>query len=62
MLLVHRPPNTDILMFIKDMERILNNVDYENRDIFMIGDLNYNTFKTLQPSNIKFETFTNVLA
>ena len=62
MLLVHRPPNTDILMFIKDIERILNNEDYENRDIFMIGDLNYNTFKTLQPSHIKFETFTNVLA
>ena len=45
-ILVYRPPNTDRSIFINDLERILSKLDSANRDIFMIGDLNYDTFKT----------------
>ena len=45
-ILVYRPPNTDSSIFINDLERILGKLDSENRDIFMIGDFNYATFKT----------------
>ena len=48
---------------MNDLERILSKLDSENRDIFMIGDFNYDTFKTsFQSINIESETFTNRLA
>ena len=39
-ILVYRPPNTDSSIFINDIEKILSKLDSENRDIFMIGDIN----------------------
>ena len=44
-ILVYRPPKTDSSIFINNLERILSNLDSENRDIFMIGDFNYDTLK-----------------
>ena len=63
-ILVYRPPNTDSSIFINDIEKILSKLDSENRDIFMIGDFNYDTFKTssFKPMNIESEIFTNRLA
>ena len=63
-ILVYRPPNTDSSIFINDLEKILSKLDSENRDICMIGDFNYDTFKTssLKPINIESEIFTNRLA
>ena len=63
-ILVYRPPNTDSSIFINDLERILTKLDSENRDIFMIGDFNYDTFKTssFKSMNIESESFTNRLA
>ena len=45
-ILVYRPYNTDSLIFINDLEIIFTKLDSENRDILMIGDFNYDTFKT----------------
>ena len=64
-ILVYRPPNTDSSIFINNPERILiSKLDSKNRDIFMIGDFNYDTFKTssCKPMNIESEIFTNRLA
>ena len=63
-ILVYRPPNTDSSIFINDLERILTKLASENRDIFMIEDFNYDTFKTslFKPMNIESEIFTNRLA
>ena len=54
-ILVYRPPNTDSSIFINDIEKILSKLDSENRDIFMIGDFNYDIFKTssFKPMNIE---------
>ena len=56
-IIVYRPPNTASLIFINDIEIILTKLASENRDIFMIGDFNYDTFKTslFKPMNIESE-------
>ena len=63
-IIVYRPPNTDSTIFIKDMEKMFTILTSENRDIFMIGDFNYDTFKTsiYQFNSIDSENFTNILA
>ena len=63
-ILVYRPPNTDSNIFINDFEIILSKLDSKNIFIFMIGDFNYDKFKTssFQSINIESETFTNRLA
>ena len=49
---------------MNDLERILTKLDSGNRDIFMIGDFNFDTFKTssFKSMNIEYESFTNMLA
>ena len=42
----NRPPNTDSSIFIKDMDTINAILSSENREIYMIRDFNYDTFKT----------------
>ena len=44
-IILYRPPNTDSTIFMKDMEEMFTILTSENRDIFMIGDFNYDTFK-----------------
>ena len=46
------------------MEKMFTILTSENRDIFMIGDFNYDTFKTsiYQFNSIDSENFTNILA
>ena len=44
-IIVYGPPNTDSTIFIKDMEKMFTILTSENRDIFMIGDFNYDTLK-----------------
>ena len=63
-IIVYRPPNTDSTIFLKDMEKMFTILTSENRDIFMIGDFNYDTFKTsiYQFNSIDSENFTNILA
>ena len=63
-IIVYRPHNTDSTMFIKDMEKMFIILTSENRDIFMIGDFNYDTFQTsiYQYNSIDSENFTNILA
>ena len=49
---------------MKDMEEMFTILTSENRDIFMIGDFNYDTFKNsiYQLKSMDFERFTNILA
>ena len=68
-ILVYRPPNIDSLFFINHPEKVLTKLDYENREIFMIGVFNYDTFKTssfksssFKSMNNESESFTNRLA
>ena len=42
--IVYRPPNTDSSLFLNELERILTMLKSENRDIFIIGDFDYDTF------------------
>ena len=62
-IIVYRHPNTDSTIFIKDMEKMFTILTSENRDIFMVGDFNYDTFKTsiYQFNSIDSENFTNIL-
>ena len=59
-----RPPNTDSSLFINGIEIILTMLTTENIDIFLIGDFNYDTYKSLmyQVKTIDFENFTNLLS
>ena len=63
-IIVYRPPNTDSSLFINELERILTMLKSENRDIFIIGDFNDDTFKYRlhQSKNIEAENFTNILS
>ena len=63
-IIVYRPPNTDSSLFINELERILTMLKSENRDIFLIGDFNYDTFKSMlyQSKNIEAENSTNILS
>ena len=63
-IIVYRPPNTDSTLFMKDMEEMFTILTSENRDIFMIGDFNYDTFKNsiYQLKSMDSEHFTNILA
>ena len=56
----YRPPNTDSSLFINKLERILTMLKSENRDIFLIGDFNYDTFKSrlYQLKNIEAENYS----
>ena len=44
-IIVYRPPNTDSSIFIRDMEAMITTLTSENREIYMLGDFNYDTFK-----------------
>ena len=59
-IIVYRPTNTDGSLFINELERILTMLKSENRDIFLIGDFKYDTFKSrlYQSKNIEAENFT----
>lgn len=63
-ILVYRPPNTNSLLFFKDLERILNLLKLENKYVFLFGDLNYDTFKLNQTSSkhVDTENFNNILS
>ena len=63
-IILYRPPNTDSTIFMKDMEEMFTILTSENRDIFMIGDFNYDTFKNsiYQLKSMDSEHFTNILA
>ena len=63
-IIVYRPPNTDSSLFINELDIILTMLKSENRDIFLIGDFNYDTFKSrlYQSKNIEPENFTNILS
>ena len=61
-IILYSPPNTDITM--NDMEEMFTILTSEDRDIFMIGDFNYDTFKNsiYQLKSMDSEHFTNILA
>ena len=61
---MYRPPNTDSSLFINELEIILTMLKSENRDIFLIDDFNYDTFKSrmYQSNNIEAENFTNIIS
>ena len=63
-IIIYRPPNTESLLFINELDRILTALNKENRDIFLIGDFNYDTYKSsiYQSNNVNSENFTNALA
>ena len=60
-IILYRPPNTDSTIFMEEMFSILTS---ENRDIFMIGDFNYDTFENsiYQLKSMDSEHFINILA
>ena len=64
LIIVCRPPNTNSSLLINELERILTMLKSENRDIFLIGDFNYDTFKSrlYQSKHIEAENFTNILS
>ena len=39
---IYRPPNTDIKLFIDDLKDILENVQSENKVLYLVGDYNIN--------------------
>ena len=45
-IIIYSPPNTERLHFLNDLGGILTTMDNENRDRFLIGDFNYDTFKS----------------
>ena len=47
---------------MKDMEEMFTILTSGNRDIFMIGDFNYDTFKNSIYQSMNSEHFTNILA
>ena len=51
-------------IFNRDMEAMITTLTSENREIYMLGDFNYDTFKTsiYQMNSIDSENFTNILA
>ena len=59
-ILVYIPTNTDSSIFINDLKRIFDKLDSEHKDIFMIGDFNYDTFKTspFKSMNIESESLS----
>ena len=63
-IVIYRLPNTESLLFINELERILAALNNENRDIFLIGDFNYNTYQSslYHLNNVNSEHFTNALA
>ena len=63
-IILYRPRNTHSSIFIKDMEAMITILTSENRDINMLGDFNYDTFKTsiYQMNNTDSENFTNIIA
>ena len=46
LIIVYRTLNTDSSIFINDIETMFAILTSENREMYMIGDLNYDTFKT----------------
>ena len=63
-IILYRHPNTDSTIFMKDMELMFTILTAENRDIFMIENFNYDTFKNsiYQLKSMDSEHFTNILA
>ena len=63
-IILYGPPNTDSTIFMKDIEEMFTILTSENRDIFMIGDFKYDTFKKsiYQLKSMDSEHFTNILA
>ena len=63
-IIIYRPPNTESLLFINELDRMLTALNNENRDIFLIGDFNYDSYKSsiYQRNNVNSENFTNALA
>ena len=54
---------TDSSIFIRDMEAMITTLTSENREIYILGDFNYDTFKTsiYQMNSTDSENFTNIL-
>ena len=63
-IIIYRPPNAESLLFINELDRILTALNKENRDIFLIGDFNYDTYKSsiYKLNNVNSDNFTNSLA
>ena len=63
-IIIYGPPNTESLLFINELDRILTALNKENRDIFLIGDFNYDTYKSsiYQSNNVNSENFTNTIS
>ena len=63
-IIIYRPPNIESLLFINELDRILTALNKENRDIFLIGDFNYDTYKSsiYQSNNVNSKKITNALA
>ena len=63
-IIIYRPPNAESILFINELDRILTALNKENRDIFLIGDFNYDTYKSsiYQSNKVNSENFTNALA
>ena len=62
-LLVYRPPNTDCSLFFDDLERNISILSAKNRHLFLLGDLNLDTFKStpFKTNKVDADNFTNIL-
>ena len=56
---IYRPPNTDTLKFSDKLSEILDKVNKENRNFYIMGDFNVDLLK--QTSNNHSQVFLNVL-
>ena len=63
LILVHRPPNTDCSLFFDDLEINISILSAENRHVFIFGDFNLDTFKSIlfKTNKVDAENFTNIL-
>ena len=55
---IYKPPNTDIRIFTGELGQLLAVLNYKNRNIFLMGDLNINIIH----QNTNTSDFINVLA
>ena len=63
LILVYRPPNTDCDLFFDDLEIHISILPAENRHIFLIGDFNLDTFKSIlfKTNEVDAKNFNNIL-
>ena len=64
MIVVNKPPNTDNSLFFDDLDRIFTKMNSENKYIFLLGDVNFDTFRIshFKLKSIHSDNLSNMLS